>query len=196
MDGGDGNDRLKAHAGDDTLGGANGDDMLAGGPGNNFRREVVRSHVVVTDTGITGVGTDDIHGELPLIAVVVDSRVRRGLRLDARNYARPITLIGGAGNDTLTGTMHGDVLLGRAGNDRLNARDEADLLFGEAGNDTLRGGAGTDGLHGGDANDRVFGDGDTLSGGAGDDEFDGSRSEIDETSQAGCNPRGRSPIDS
>ena len=74
----------------------------------------------------------------------------------------PDTLIGGAGNDTLSGADSDDLLVGNAGDD---------LMGGGGGNDTLLGGAGRDTLDGGNGNDTVDGQGgaDTLSGGEGDD---------------------------
>lgn len=47
-----------------------------------------------------------------------------------------IILDGGAGNDTLTGGSGNDTLLGGAGNDRLDGGKGADTLAGGAGNDT------------------------------------------------------------
>ena len=49
----------------------------------------------------------------------------------------PMTMLGGAGNDTLVGGSGNDCLVGGAGND---------VLAGEGGNDTLIGGLGTDRL--------------------------------------------------
>lgn len=74
----------------------------------------------------------------------------------------PDTLIGGAGNDTLSGADSDDLLVGNAGDD---------LMGGGGGNDTLLGGAGRDTLDGGTGDDTVDGQGgaDSLSGGAGDD---------------------------
>lgn len=187
LDGGNGNDRIKGHSGDDTLGGAGGNDLLEGGPDADYRIETIRSHVTVTDTGITGLGTDTIRGDLTLIALIVDIRVNRGLRLNARDFNSPITLVGGAANDTLTGGMQSDVLVGGPGNDRLTGRGGNDSLFGESGNDHLYGGAGADGLSGGENNDTLFGEGgtDRLSGGPGSDELAGNVSEIDETFGSG-----------
>lgn len=74
----------------------------------------------------------------------------------------PDTLIGGSGNDTMSGADSDDLLIGNAGDD---------LMGGGGGNDTLLGGAGRDTLDGGNGNDTVDGQGgaDSLSGGAGDD---------------------------
>jgi Ca2+-binding RTX toxin-like protein len=67
----------------------------------------------------------------------------------------PSTLIGGRGNDTLSGSAAGDLLDGGRGNDFLSGGNGADVLNGGRGdgNDTVNGGAGRD----------------TLTGGAGDD---------------------------
>ncbi len=58
-------------------------------------------------------------------------------------------LIGGAGNDVLTGGSGADTLIGQAGNDTAAGKGGQDLLFGGADNDVLAGG---------DANDQVFGE--------------------------------------
>ena len=57
------------------------------------------------------------------------------------------TLIGGAGNDVLTGFGGSDELRGNAG---------VDSLFGGGGNDILNGGAGVDYMRGGGGDDRYF----------------------------------------
>ena len=76
-----------------------------------------------------------------------------------------ISILGGSGNDTLTGTEHADIIDANnrpgfgsvADNDTLNGLGGSDLMFGKLGNDALNGGA----------------DNDTLDGGGGDDIFDG-----------------------
>jgi len=90
-----------------------------------------------------------------------------------------VVILGGSGNDTLTGTSGADYIdaNNRPGNltvadtDTLNGAGGNDILFGRFGNDTLNGGTGEDVLDGGDGNDVVNGgdDNDTLNGGAGDD---------------------------
>ncbi len=103
----------------------------------------------------------------------------------------------GAGDDTVTGGTHDDVLYGDAynligvtheggndvihggaGNDYINGEPGLDMLYGDAGNDTLDGGQArgafedfmSDDLHGGDGNDTLHGgEGDLFDGGAGTD---------------------------
>jgi|GEM_PF-3528283 len=84
------------------------------------------------------------------------------------------TLIGGAGDDHLTGTPRNDFLDGAGGADFLEGFAGADLLEGGSGNDVLDGGAGADRLEGGfgddvyrldDPADVVFEDAGGLTGG-------------------------------
>ncbi len=76
-----------------------------------------------------------------------------------------VLLLGGPGDDRLSGGTSADVLLGGPGND---------VLLGGGGEDRLAGNAGNDLLDGGDGDDNLAGDGgnDTLDGGAGGDTAD------------------------
>ena len=87
----------------------------------------------------------------------------------------PLLLVGGDGDDTLTGGNFSDELQGGKGNDVLEGKLENDELWGGKGNDTLSGDNGDDELQGGKGNDVLnggFGD-DTFIGGAGNDTLDG-----------------------
>lgn len=66
-------------------------------------------------------------------------------------------ILGGAGDDYLTGGRGNDILIGGAGNDRLNGRGGADVLAGGIGNDRLSGGRGRDVLIGGAGRDELRG---------------------------------------
>ncbi|MER6386870.1 calcium-binding protein [Streptomyces sp. NPDC059382] len=103
-----------------------------------------------------------------------------------------VTLVGGAGNDSLHGgsandTLEGDegsdFLSGGGGNDTLTGSSGPDRLFGGPGNDSIEGrggsdiinaGAGNDVVSGGNGNDRVIaGSGnDYVEGGPGRDDLD------------------------
>jgi Ca2+-binding RTX toxin-like protein len=98
--------------------------------------------------------------------------------------ADPAVIIGGYGNDTITGATADDALFGSkgddivtgdSGNDVLDGGDDNDTLGGGDGNDTLIGGEGNDTLNGGNDSDLLFGDGgnDTLNGGIAGDFMDG-----------------------
>ena len=90
-------------------------------------------------------------------------------------------IIGGGGNDTLTGTAGADKIAGGTGNDVITDNYGANILRGGAGNDTITVGNGSSGstLNGGSGNDvLVSGAGsDTLRGGAGSDTLTGGRGE-------------------
>ncbi|HIK12246.1 MAG TPA: peptidylprolyl isomerase [Oscillatoriaceae cyanobacterium M33_DOE_052] len=75
---------------------------------------------------------------------------------------------GGAGNDTIIGSMAADVAIGGQGNDTIN---------GEAGNDYLRGDMNDDSLFGGEGNDIINGNlgNDVVDGGTGDDFLRGGK---------------------
>jgi len=110
-----------------------------------------------------------------------------GTRLESR--VNTIRIVGGAGDDTITVSIPGNIRIktvinGGGGNDVLAAGDGNDTLIGGPGNDalnggqgndTLRGGTGTDSLVGGLGNDTLFGESgrDTLRGGAGRNFLDG-----------------------
>ncbi len=105
-----------------------------------------------------------------------------------------ITIYGGAGDDSLTGSPLGDILYGEAGDDTMagGAGDDylsggdgndapsggtgSDTVFGDAGDDTVLGEADNDFVFGGDGQDYVGGGtgDDYLHGDAGDDEVHGA----------------------
>jgi len=72
------------------------------------------------------------------------------IRLDEANGALPkALLIGGGGNDTMTGGSGNDDLIGQGGNDTMLGVGGADRMFGGADDDVLTGG---------DADDQAFGE--------------------------------------
>jgi Ca2+-binding RTX toxin-like protein len=89
-------------------------------------------------------------------------------------------MVGGGGDDVLSGLDGDDVILGNeggdtvkagAGDDLVKAGAGDDVVFGNEGNDDLFGGAGRDLITGDAGDDRVFGDAgdDALEGGIGND---------------------------
>src|SRR4029453_19394225 len=65
------------------------------------------------------------------------------------------TLIGGSGNDKLTGSTYTGAPLGYTKNNKLVGNSGNDTLTGLDGNDSLEGGEGNDSLVGGDGNDNL-----------------------------------------
>jgi hypothetical protein len=136
--GGDGDDTLLGRGGRDKLLGGAGDDLLSGGPG--------------ADTLDGGTGTDTVtYAGNPLpVRVTFDGQANDGERGEHDNVTATVeTVVGGRGNDTLTGDADPHTLIGGPGDDTLTGGNSNDTLIGGAGNDTLAGGEGNDALTGG-----------------------------------------------
>jgi len=180
-DGGSGNDILLGGAGNDTLLGGDNDDVLLGGPGVDVLdggfgdNIVIQDGVSATSSVLTLFGnaldnslvvSRNAAGNLLLNGVIIPNFTIANTALirvyglggndtiifDEASGALPAGLVvGGAGNDVITGGSGGDLLFGGGTNDTLLGKGGFDLMFGGAGNDTLTGG---------DADDQVFGEAD------------------------------------
>jgi Ca2+-binding RTX toxin-like protein len=114
------------------------------------------------------------------------------ISLDETNGPLPAaSLIGGNGNDTLTGGSGADHLFGESGNDSLLGKGGADSLFGGGDNDTLLGGVGNDSASGEGGNDLLIwnpGEGsDVNEGGDGIDSVEVNGGNVDENFTAVAN---------
>lgn len=185
--GDDGNDALAGDAGQDLLDGGEGDDTLTGGTGDDVVVAGAGNDRVIIgpspeegrnagDSDAAAIassdGNDNYQGgdgydTLDASALVHDVGINleenraSGLEIGLDSIQGFEAVIGGAGNDEITG----------------DARDNR--LCGGDGDDTLTGGAGDDVVDGGDGDDRVVvvlmtnGDGDdSYQGGAGFDTYD------------------------
>ncbi len=126
-------DTLDGAGGDDTLGGGSGDDSLTGGLGND-----------VADYGSLAAA----------IVATLDGAGTLTLTIEGTDRLAGIEgLIGGSGDDIVTGDGLANRLYGGLGGDRLD---------GAGGDDTLHGGAGLDSLIGGSGNDTAWYDAETA----------------------------------
>ena len=154
--GGAGNDQLNSGFGNDTLYGGLGNDTLYGGEGIDWLVEYGDVDYVLTDTTLTGRGSDRFN-QIEL------ARLQGGAgdnKIDASAVTQLNVTLDGAtagGNDTLIGGAKDDFLIGRNGNDYLKGGDGNDDLFGSDGNDYLSGGNGDDYFNGGSGNDTLYG---------------------------------------
>lgn len=130
-----------------------------------------------TGTILVNGGAVPVTGGIPTIANTTLIRIvglggDDVLRVDGSDLP-PAHLLGGDGNDTLTGSANADVLEGGAGNDTLFGGPGDDRLLGGPGNDTLVGGMGSDEILGDKGDDQIIwnpGDGsDRIEGDAGKD---------------------------
>jgi serralysin len=154
--GGSGNDTLTGNllantltgnAGKDTLIGVSGDDSLVGGLGDDtyvFRTATTAEADTVTEAESAGTDTlwfssltTDVILSLETTAVQT-VHANRTLKLNTTDAFENI--VGGTGNDTLTGNSLANILVGNAGGDTLSGGGGRDILIGGLGLDTLTGG--------------------------------------------------------
>ena len=137
---GAGDDQIWGEAGDDHIIGGAGADVIDGGEGND-----------TADYGPDGSG---------LVISLVD-----GTASDGDTLSSVENVIGGSGDDDITGDGGANQISGGAGNDTLH---------GGEGDDDLAGGSGDDTLYGGDGDDNLAGNAgvDLIDGGAGNDTVD------------------------
>lgn len=154
LDGAGGRDVLKGGAGADVLTGSRGDDLLSGGAG--------------ADQLEGGAGTDTVTyaGTSAAVTADFDRAADDGAKNEKDRITSTENLVGGSGDDTLTGDGKANMLTGGPGADSLTGEGGTDTLIGTRGDDSLSGGPEADSLSGGAAND-------TLIGGTGTDRIDG-----------------------
>jgi hypothetical protein len=142
-DGGAGDDQLISATGPDVLRGGGGIDTLSGGPGPDTMSDTDEAGALDADTFDGGTGSDTV---------------------DYNKHTAPVTAtIGGTdGDDTLTGVER---VVGGSGNDVLTGDDDKQTLVGNSGDDTLVAKGGNDTLEAGPGDD-------DLQAGAGDDKID------------------------
>ncbi|GAB3758456.1 hypothetical protein GCM10028796_04160 [Ramlibacter monticola] len=134
-----GNDLLGGNQGADVLNGSAGDDVVLGGAGDD-----VRYGADGNDRLAGGSGCDSLDGGAgndTLLAA--DLQDFLGDSVDDAD-ADTNRLMGGTGNDFLSGARSSDLLYGGSGDDTLSGGDGADLLDGGDGIDRMAGGTGDD----------------------------------------------------
>jgi RTX calcium-binding nonapeptide repeat (4 copies) len=154
LDGGPGDDQLKSRHQASMTGGPGVDTML-GGPGIDTAS--YENHTASVNADLDGLADDGEHGQNELISAEVEN------------------LVGGSGDDVLTGNGRDNLLAGGAGSDVLDAGPGHDYVDGDEGSNVISGGPGWDTLFSGDAGTRVSGGSgnDAMYGTDGPDVFDG-----------------------
>ena len=122
--GGEADDVLEGGDGNDTLEGDNGNDVLDGGAGTDIATETGNLDFTITDSQLTGRGTDELIG----IEQVIVTGGGGSNTLDASAATIQVILSGAGGADIITGGAGDDVIAGGSGND---------TLAGGAGSDTF-----------------------------------------------------------
>ena len=130
-DGGAGNDLLVGGSGGDRLDGGPGSDVLRGGAGGD---QLLDPGAPEGDVMDGGAGDDSVSYQGRTAAVTVDLAAGRGGERGERDSLRSIeSVLGGRGDDMLSGNSRDNSLDGRGGRDRLS---------GLAGNDSFWNGSG------------------------------------------------------
>ena len=144
-------DLLDGGAGDDTLNGGGGNDVIIGGAGN--------------DTMDGGAGIDQLAytGSVTDVTVTLNegnaaATTTGGAAGDVATHFESV--VGGGGNDVLTGNSGANYLDGVFGDDTLSGGAGNDTFFGDSGDDQIVGGAGADIMDGGADFDTVVYSGD------------------------------------
>ena len=130
----DGNDSIAGEGGNDILLGGLGNDSLNGGEGVDRLQEIADTNFSLTNTQLTGMGTDTFSGfELALLKGGASNNI-----INAVNTTNlRVNLQGAGGNDTLVGGAMNDTLYGQDGDDVLYGNNDNDTLVGGSGNDTF-----------------------------------------------------------
>ncbi|HEV7307041.1 calcium-binding protein [Ensifer sp.] len=178
--GNDGNDVISGNAGDDTLVGGNGNDVVSGGAGNDTVVVVAfeRSDDEDDDgddvySGGDGIDTLDLSALVQAVLADMEAGIAEGEEIGEDRIDGFEIIVGGRGDDRISGSRDDDMLFGGLGDDRLRGRDGDDVLVGGAGDDELKGEDGDDAfvvvvVSGSDDGD------DTIDGGDGVDRYDAS----------------------
>ena len=129
-------DNITGNASANKIKGGLSADVLNGGAGDDIFDEGAVTNGADQITGGTGIDTVDYSARTGNLTVVLDGVTGSGLASEGDILMTDVeNVIGGAGDDTITGNASANELVGGAGDD---------TMYGLAGDDTLEGGGGTE----------------------------------------------------
>ena len=145
LDGGAGIDTINGLAGNDTLRGGAGADILSGGVGDDTFDEGTAANGGDTMNGGAGIDTVDYSKRTAKVIVVMNGTTNSGgvdattglvtendiIKTDVEN------VIGGDGDDSLTGNASDNQIEGGAGDDTISGLDGDDVIDGGGDGDTI-----------------------------------------------------------
>lgn len=133
--GGGGNDTLIGNGGSDILSGDAGNDSLVGGNGNDRLRGGLG-----TDRLIGGANNDlaDFTDHTANLTITLDGVANDGAAGENDFIGADVeSVLGGTGNDNITGSAGINLIRGGDGNDTITPGAGRDTVFGDLGNDTF-----------------------------------------------------------
>jgi hypothetical protein len=150
------NDFIKAGGGDDTV---------FGNDGYVWQNPYTPANIRVKRTNwqtLNGIGTPDPWVSDIIMGQMGDDYLDAGYSANdvppfGAFAAQDVLIIGGAGDDEITGSLQWDFLRGRAGADVIDGVDDLDQVYGDMGDDTLYGGTGRNEIRGGQGDDLLYG---------------------------------------
>ena len=150
-----GNDTINGLGGNDTIYGGAGNDRVNGGLGDD---QLIGDAGADTLSGGPGADTADYSSTSASLTITIDGRANDGSRNERDSIALDVeNVLGGSGNDSITGSPSVNELDGGTGNDTLTGGSGDDLIDGGTGNDRIIGGIGNDTLDGESGIDQVDG---------------------------------------
>jgi hypothetical protein len=159
-----GNDTINGLGGNDTIYGGVGNDRINGGTGDD---QLIGEAGADALNGGAGADTVDYSAASVPLTISIDGQANDGARGERDAVATDVeNIVGGSGNDSITGSTAANDLDGGTGNDSIIGGGGDDAIDGGTGNDSIIGGSGNDAVDGGIGND-------SLVGGVGDDVIDG-----------------------
>jgi Ca2+-binding RTX toxin-like protein/subtilisin-like proprotein convertase family protein len=140
---------LTGNAGNDVLNGGLGSDFLIGGPGSDryVFGGATAGGELDTITELSNLDQDTLDFSSRTIAVTMNisdsvnqQQVHTDRKIKLSSGLGIDIVLGGSGDDTLTGNSSNNVLVGNGGKDKLTGNSGRDILIGGLGLDTLSGG--------------------------------------------------------
>jgi hypothetical protein len=168
-----GNDTINGLGGNDTIYGGAGNDRINGGTGDD---QLIGEAGADTLNGGIGADTVDYSAASVPLTISIDNQANDGARGERDAVATDVeNIVGGSGNDSITGSTAANDLDGGTGNDSIVGGGGDDAIDGGTGNDSISGGSGNDVVDGGIGNDSIVGGvgDDVIDGGTGNDTISG-----------------------
>jgi Ca2+-binding RTX toxin-like protein len=143
-----GSNELNGNGGNDFITGLAGGDRIDGGTGNDTFFFTIGDGNNDDYIGGTGSDTIDLSGITGSTTLNLNTGNTSGAQIGNDTLSGIENIIGGAGNDTITGSTQANVFRGGAGTDSISAGNGNDTFVAVAGdgNDTYNGQGGTDTL--------------------------------------------------